>query len=793
MRASWRAADAAAYDSGAMSRHLWIVIVGLLVAGALWLGLSPRNQGPQAVSATALSDAARDGGSQGELSSPDTVREPIPAGSAVQAGETPERGPETPTSVSGRVIDDVGDPVAEAVVRIWPRATEVRRIDDAYAHPAKAEVLTAADGTFRMLVGRGRYTLSAENRERRLMTARTTAIDLEAYASLTDVTLRIAPTAILTGTLRDADGQPVAGHRFGGHLGGSETATAIPGVTLAYDEFHFTTTAADGSFAIRCVRDHEYLWEVQHARHPMWRGNHAPAQGSLQVVLPRGERVRGVVFRADGRPAAGATITAPDYPPREAVTDAQGSFEIVGLEMRAETHLRVFDPASAVFVLQPLPAERADVRITLEPALAVGGEIVDESGRGMAGAGVSVVGDRRFDPGYTFGGVPSWEWAHDREQAVADAAGRFRFENLYSGRLQITVDDPRDRRLKLVTEAAAGNVALRIIFDRAAARRAVVRGRVTDVGTGAPIASFQVGPRLAVDNQWSWTGFADAAGRYELVGLEPGDTVLHFAAAGYAPRQVSRTLALGEDVCDVALAAVRDATVQVVDAQGAPVPARIEVLDERGDPLTIGVNPGMTSTAISTGSDGKARLFGLPAQRLTARVLVEAREDTQDRTLDLRSKPDGELRLVVDGVPPAVGIDLILLGHEPGTDLSAFQGPPDDAWLATLRQRRDVWAFASGYTATLATAGGRVLAVGRVTHLGGEGPGMQYAYALKTERQQQAGTMLVAWALPLSGRRVPMSLRVAAEGHAPAERTLSVMELGQRRRVPVAVFLERRR
>jgi len=691
--------------------------------------------------------------------------------------------------LSGRVVH-AGAPIAGAVIRAWRRHPGAHRVDGVFTPPAIFETTTREHGEFDLELPSGAFMLSAEHAAHGLMTARTTYVDLAGHPTIAGVDLVVDPAAVLDGVLLDADRQPVPGHRVGSHFGGFEEATKIAGVTLGYDELHETTTDAAGRFEIRCVRDHQHLWEVQHPRHPMWRGRHAPKDGRLEIVLERGAAVRGIVFLAGGRPAAGAAVEVHDHPRRRLHTDAQGRFEVVGLDPQGHTYLTVFEAQSAIYVMQPLPAARDDIRVQLEPALALGGQIADTAGNALAGARVAILGERRFNPGYQFDGTPTWEWEHDRDQATADAEGRFLISNLYPGRFRITVQDPDDPRLSVVTEASAGNVALAITFDRTAARKAVARGRVMAAETRSPITRFQVGAQPAGRNSWRWAEVEDPEGRYELVGLDPGPTTLHFAAPGHARTDLETMLVLGEQEHDVSLAATIDVVVRVVDRAGAAVKAHLGLFQAQGQPVNIGLNPTMTTHAAQI--HGKTRLLGLLRAVLTARVQVEGRDGVQEQTLDLR-QPRDEVELVVDGPGAEVLLDLVVLGHNKDADLSAFAGKPDRAWIDILKQRRDVWLIDTSYRAILTTAMGQELSQLDVTRLADGDTGPSYQWKLRHGNQGNEGPLPVATAVwPLHGRKTAMTLRVEAEGYAPFERNIPGDDL-EAERTTIAAFLVRNR
>ena len=171
-------------------------------------------------------------------------------------------------------------------------------------------------------------------------------------------------------------------------------------------------------------------WSVRAVGHAPAFGDRSKAWGSapsvIEVTLPRGVTVRGLVAEADGRPVSGADVLlAQQTGPwsAKARTDALGAFSIsdvprggpMSAQLEADGHVLSGGREEAAFSI-PLDAEGHDLRLEAEPGGRIAGVVEGAAGGPIAGAAVDAVAlDGRMSR---------------RKAAESDRDGRFRIAGL---------------------------------------------------------------------------------------------------------------------------------------------------------------------------------------------------------------------------------------------------------------------------------------------------------------------------------------------------------------------------
>jgi protocatechuate 3,4-dioxygenase beta subunit len=199
------------------------------------------------------------------------------------------------------------------------------------------------------------------------------------------------------------------------------------------------TTCAPGDEAVACVTsDGAGRYEIAELRYGRYwiaasadgyaataargAGVHVASQRVLgtDIDLPRGgSRIAGSVRDAMGVPVANARVRVTHAdPPRYALdvlSDASGAFVLAMPDGSFEiaAHAKGYAPVSSHGVA---PAQR--IRLTLEPAFALQGRVVDANGEPIAGVNVRAVPRDR---------MPRLAWSQ------SDAGGHFRFSSLPAG------------------------------------------------------------------------------------------------------------------------------------------------------------------------------------------------------------------------------------------------------------------------------------------------------------------------------------------------------------------------
>ncbi len=701
-------------------------------------------------------------------------------------------------TVRGRVVDGQGAPVARARVLAWH--DDPHRIDGRYSVPPQRAVEADDRGHFELRHIGPRFVLSAEADG--LLCRTRLRGDVDGRDSIEGLELELAPSAVLHGRLLDSGGEPIPDYRFANHFGSSSSnadQTGAPGVWRARPEHNVTTTAADGTFRIEVVRDHRYLWEVQHPMHPMWRGAHRATDGDLEVQLESGEAVRGRVFAPGGGPADGAVVELNDYPDRRVATGPDGRFELRGAPLAEKHYLAVSMPGAAIHCVQPI-GDPEDVRVELTPGLALAGHVVDAGGAPVFDALVEIVGDRQVNPGFRFGGVPTWEWAHGRDRTRTAVDGSFRFEQLYDGEFVVRVHHPFDARLTSETVARSGAEAMRVQLDEAAMRGVVFVGTARDGRTGTPIPSFLVWVTDTATGRGQSYEVEAVDGAFELPGFKSGRYIVAVEAEGFA-RAVdeARDCEVGEHRFDASMDPVRSLEVRVVEAGGGGAPAELSVFEVGSDqPLWVITSPGSRSLTLDTGRDGRARLEGLPGRALVLQVRSPG-ADIVRRPLDLSEPPEGPVTVVLAAPPPTVDVHVLVL-EMPGAPIEL---PPavTEEWLVRALAAGDVAPVEQPVTAELTGIDGKHLSSGDCRVVGREQVGDLWRLALELSMLANVGedlgfgvtTSSLTAALQLRGERTPMRLSVRAEGYEDAERRLDATAAHGEQPLEVVVVLRRAR
>jgi protocatechuate 3,4-dioxygenase beta subunit len=260
-----------------------------------------------------------------------------------------EAGPERPREprprLVGEVVDELGAPVSQAEVSLWPEASQGRG-----RHFDK--VRTDARGHFSFEVSEGRYRLAAEFAQDDV--AHTTSRVVELGKGETRVQLRFAPGQVLSGVVVDPRGQPI------------EDALVELRSTLRPEVFYHGIplrtarsghwTGPDGRFTYQSVSGEHLEVSVTKPDHGLAcverEGGRLglpvkPGTRELRVVLVRDASVHGRFVQKDGSPITAFVVNGQGW------RDEEGRFSVpircsgtLQLELRAADEGQVPGPRS---------------------------------------------------------------------------------------------------------------------------------------------------------------------------------------------------------------------------------------------------------------------------------------------------------------------------------------------------------------------------------------------------------------------------------------------------------------
>lgn len=328
-------------------------------------------------------------------------------------------------------------------------------------------------------------------------------------------------------------------------------------------------------------------------------------------VLPPGLTIRGVVVDQTDQPVAGAKVSSrqssldQSSQTRTSITDDDGHFRLTGLVPVPTELIATADgyPPSAFESVRPVTEEPVLIKLTEGAALT--GRVLDPSGKGAAGAEVVLSPD--------MGNVSRLASVLPSQQMFprvwADSDGRFRFDDLASGRWSATAHDDIGR-----------TTVERLDLTRGESREVELRLQETHHLTihvtnrfGEPVADAHL--RVSTDNP-AWPpvfGRTDASGRGKLE-TGAGSARVDVSHLALLPQSRQIVLQSASTELHMQLDSGWEITGTVRSVAGIPVPgATVEALpvhsaDHTGDSATMARNFRRTTTALN----GRFQIEGLP-------------------------------------------------------------------------------------------------------------------------------------------------------------------------------------
>lgn len=515
----------------------------------------------------------------------------------VRAGD--RRGPtlalDPAVTAVGVVVDEQGRPVAGVEVKAQVSAGGPFMTSDMFRSGGTTR--TSSTGRFRittLLPGMG-HGLKLARRGYAPLKAELPPIEPGRAAAEQRFVLRKGRNAF--GRVVDRGDQPVAGARvvLNPAPSGDRFAMMVRVWDTSEEEPLGATTDAGGRFEIPDVPAGTFELSARGAGYaPMTvPGLEVPAgSGSTDlgtVILMPGVAVTGIVVDTGGRPVEGAEVFVseatgdimvrgrPDSSPA-AVTGQDGFFRVedrrAGETVNVDVHRSGFASAGAPGVVAPT---EEPVRIVLKPSSTLEGRTVDEDGKPVAGARVSVI---PAEPAAMSRGFMLFTASASRSAVSADD-GSFLLEDVAPGIVELQASAAGKQSAEL------GNLEIRSGQDRKGvevvlATAAVVEGRVLAGGRPVPGAGIQVVEPEMGAGRFFMTPRAssDGDGYYRLDGVAPGTRTLQVEHKSYSKTVRELEVRAGENSLDFSLERGSEISGRVVDEDGRPVPgARIALFE----------------------------------------------------------------------------------------------------------------------------------------------------------------------------------------------------------------------
>lgn len=389
----------------------------------------------------------------------------------------------TGRSITGRVIDDeTGLPLDTFTV--------FANANDEMIGVATAD--ESGDGSFTLRVPMTVESFTIESRSDGYLTESFARTDVDLEAPLPPIEIRMKHGAVVRGTIRDGNGQPLAG------------VDILPDIEWQGGSLYVRSTSDDsgqyelaglppGSITVAFSGDEVVRKEVE-----VEIG--AEREVTLDVTLDRGFSIRGTVVDEDGSPLEGADVTAStaavDAESRSGSTDASGRFTIAGLvdvPYTIEASHSGMDPDVKRNV-EPPRAGELDFHLRKAPTGTIVGHVKGKAGL-LRMVSVS------SSPGF--------------ETARVNAEGDYRVDNVRAGQAEVTLhtDGTTMKRQVLVPEGTEVHVDFEI------GPTVSLEGRVTRLDKALPGARVEA---TLEDQTFSASASADANGRYRIEELIPG-------------------------------------------------------------------------------------------------------------------------------------------------------------------------------------------------------------------------------------------------------------------------------
>ena len=450
---------------------------------------------------------------------------------------------------------------------------------------------------------------------------------------------------VLEGTVRDGvTGQPVALAQVEAR---EESALSLPWDATA--GLAQALTDGKGRFRLEALGSGpQTVWARTRSYGSGRKTGTLPGRPADIYLFP-GSTLTGTVWGPGNAPVAGAVVRAePEAPrwaisPRPAVSDAQGRYEIAGVDpgrYRVVARHKDFAPGLAVGV----DVERggdAQADVILDKGGTVTGRLVaGPEPRAVAGR-VSV---QEID------GQPAPRPLRDLLRAEAGADGRFRMEAVPAGSHVLAVTAPGYAPKRVEAQVAPSGRAVDV-GDVELETGLTIQGRVHDRAgaaiAGANISAFPMRGMVPEIRQ----AISEADGSFVLAGVEAGSYRVNASAPGYAG--MYRPVDAGADKVDLVLSPAGGIAGVVVDDAGRPIETfRVSASPARREPMSAGPVVTLPRSRMVTSADGRFLLEDMGEGRYVVDAAAAGRStgNVSDVKVTAGSTTDvGTIRLSAGG------------------------------------------------------------------------------------------------------------------------------------------------
>ena len=639
-------------------------------------------------------------------------------------------------TLTGRVVDDSGRPVAEA------KGSAGRSLGGVAGFLAglrggKPAFRTRQDGTFtagRLAPGENQNVAVTHPEYERSVLG---GVDLAPGGTKAGLVFTLRRGLAIAGSVRDAEGKPIPAAEIAlsqslsvrTSRGGSR---AVMNVLGGAPDAPRGKSGADGRFELRGVAPGDYTLRVKatgwatEAVDPV-KVTRDGAVPPVDVVLAPGAAISGTVRRRTGGGVEGAFVlarvqgasAAPARPGLEnPATGPDGSFVLDGLRGGATYDLQVFLGGG----LGPGPAQKGilapsdGVEIAVAGTGRIEGSAVDaKTGQPLAAFDVSYEPERgggmvfRIARRAGVGASGAGQRLH-----VESEDGRFALEDVPAGRWSVVVE------AKGYQVARAGGVTVEEAtttdgVEVKVPAGTVLKGRVVDARSGRPVVEANV-VATSAGAPGAFPGLAgldagglltDADGRFEVEGLAPGKVSLRVDHVDYEDRSETVELKEGGSAVEVALSRGGALGGTVLTASRQPAAGADVTLQVSGEGGFARGPLGGGSQSAVTDASGRFRFDHLSAGRYSVAAQLSGQaSEPQPAVLTAGDSNDGlvlvlaggaTLRGLVSGLPDAQRAGVLVSANGPQQYSASARTGPDGHFELT--------GLPAGTTSLRATAG----------------------------------------------------------------------------------------
>jgi uncharacterized GH25 family protein len=389
-------------------------------------------------------------------------------------------------------------------------------------------------------------------------------------------TLRLVPGARVSGRVVDEAGAAIAGARVTYH-GASDWSQQADARLDGVD------TDKDGTFTFAAIPAGSFRFSAAHPDRARGSSALVTLDGKTEtrditITLTAGAIVRGTVIDAQKQPVASARVRIGINarrgmvfePPRQAYTDAKGTFEIKGLARRELSIVAIHETGSSQTVeIDTTRGNVEGVSLVIDVTGTIAGVVVDSAGNPIEGVQVSA--GPNFREQRAMGDLSQFR-LRGFPQELTDAGGRFTLTGLAPGSYMIYASRSQSRA-GMAGPMARGPVGEGTVAETGAKNLRIVLQPEGGVKGKVAFADGSAPPLFTVQLGFTQQSFSGTEGAFKLDGIPPQKYDFSVRGPTFEARSLQVTIEPGK-VTDLGTLTVVKGRILagIVVVDGKPVP-----------------------------------------------------------------------------------------------------------------------------------------------------------------------------------------------------------------------------